>query len=58
MRRTSVSFQKNSNGLNVHIVKEGEDVKKKKKKSQDIVGEIFPDLTKTINSTLIKLNEL
>ena len=25
--RTSVSFQKNSNGLNVHIVKEG-DVKK------------------------------
>lgn len=56
MRRTSVSFQKNSNGLNVHIVKEGEDVKKKK--SQDIVGEIFPDLTKTINSTLIKLNEL
>ena len=25
---------------------------------EDIVGEIFPDLTKTINSTLIKLNEL
>lgn len=29
-----------------------------KKKIQDIVGEIFPDLTKAINSTLIKLNEL
>lgn len=57
MRRTSVSFQRNSNGLNVHIFKEGEDVKKKKK-IQDIVGEIFPNLTKTINSTLIKLNEL
>lgn len=52
-----MSFQRNSNGLNVHIFKEGEDVKKKKK-IQDIVGEIFPNLTKTINSTLIKLNEL